>query len=189
MAKPSTTVIVDETIEIDLREPVWAAILAWLWPGAGHLYQRRYAKGMLFMVSILALYVFGLVIGRGHVVYASWPKTDMRWHYLCQVGVGLPALPALWQAQLRIVDKQKPWWNGFMAPPEQPVLPEAEDELARWHASLGANFELGTLYTMLAGLLNILVIYDALAGPFPMGNEKKEDAEQPASDTGSSAKD
>ena len=183
MAKPSTKVILDETIEIDLREPVWAAFLAWLWPGAGHLYQRRYAKGILFMVCILAIYLFGLLIGRGHVVYASWTKDDKRWHYLCQAGVGLPALPALWQAQLMIVEKQKPWWNGFMAPPEQPVLPEAEDELARWHASLGADFELGTLYTMLAGLLNILVIYDALAGPFPMTTEKKEEEGPPEAGT------
>ena len=187
MAKPSTKVTLDESIELDLREPGWAAFLAWVWPGAGHLYQRRYAKGILFMVCILAIYTFGLIIGRGHVVYASWTKDDKRWHYLCQAGVGLPALPALWQAHLVFSppthdgreDKPKPWWNGFMAPPEQPVEPERDDELARWHAALGADFELGTLYTMLAGLLNILVIYDALAGPFPMATEKKEEEGQP----------
>ena len=35
-----------EEIEVDLRNPVAAAVWAWLWPGAGHLYQRRYAKGV-----------------------------------------------------------------------------------------------------------------------------------------------
>jgi hypothetical protein len=34
-----------------------------------------------------------------------------------------------------------------------------------WHHKLGRFFELGTLYTVLAGMLNMLVIYDAWAGP------------------------
>ena len=54
-------------IEIDLRDPLIAGVLAWLWPGAGHLYQRRYAKGMLFMVCILGTFFFGLVLGEGKV--------------------------------------------------------------------------------------------------------------------------
>mgnify|MGYP001765665878 CR=1 FL=1 len=36
-----------DKIEIDLRQPTVAAILAWLIPGAGHLYQRRYFKAAL----------------------------------------------------------------------------------------------------------------------------------------------
>ena len=40
-------------IEIDLKNPVIAAVLAWLWPGAGHMYQRRIGKGLLYMVCIL----------------------------------------------------------------------------------------------------------------------------------------
>ena len=46
--------------------------------------------------------------------------------------------------------------------------------MAQWHAKLGGGFELGTLYTMIAGLLNILVIYDALVGPFPVPEEKEK---------------
>ena len=82
----------DDQIEIDLRQPGVAALWAWLWPGAGHLYQRRYAKGILFMVCILSTYFFGLAMGGGHVVYASWNQTERRWQYFCQLGVGLPAL-------------------------------------------------------------------------------------------------
>ena len=52
-----------------------------------------------------------------------------------------------------------------MAPPTQPVFESEYDELAEWHGQLKSRFELGTLYTMVAGLLNILVIYDAFAGP------------------------
>ena len=49
-----------------------SAGLAWLWPGAGHIYQGRYAKGILYMVCILGTYFFGLTMGNGHVVYAAF---------------------------------------------------------------------------------------------------------------------
>ena len=39
------------------------------------------------------------------------------------------------------------------------------DQLSLWHRRLGRFFDIGTLYTMLAGMLNLLVIYDAWAGP------------------------
>lgn len=38
-------------------------------------------------------------------------------------------------------------------------------QLSLWHRRLGRFFDIGTLYTMLAGLLNLLVVYDALMGP------------------------
>jgi len=38
-------------------------------------------------------------------------------------------------------------------------------QLSLWHRRLGRFFDIGTLYTLLAGLLNLLVVYDAWAGP------------------------
>lgn len=67
MAKDVVSPAAEQPIEIDLREPGRAALYAWLWPGAGHLYQRRYAKGILFMVCILGTYFFGLALGGGAV--------------------------------------------------------------------------------------------------------------------------
>lgn len=172
-----------ETIEIDLRNPVIAGVLAWLWPGAGHLYQRRYAKGALFMICILSTYFFGLSLGGGHVVYASLDKEDMRWHYFCQVGVGVPALPALLQTR-RVRGNQEPLLGGIMAPPRNVTNsddPERvrRDELAQWHLNYHSFFELGTLYTMIAGLLNILAIYDAIGGPVLIVEEDDKRKRQP----------
>jgi hypothetical protein len=50
------------------------------------------------------------------------------------------------------------------------------DQLSVWHKRLGRFFEIGTLYTMLAGMLNALVIYDAFSGPMHPAprDEKKE---------------
>ena len=89
----------DHPVEIDLRNRYLAVLWAWLIPGAGHFYQRRYAKAVLYFVCILGTFFFGLGLGGGRVVYASFRRPDMRYPYLCQVFVGLPALPALVQRQ------------------------------------------------------------------------------------------
>lgn len=169
-----------EQIEIDLRNPVLAAFLAWFWPGAGHIYQRRYAKGVLLMVVILSTYFTGLVMGQGRVVYASWTKTDKRWQYICQLGVGLPSLLAVVQAARVFSDPpREPLMGGLMAPPQQPVTPDYEDQLAVWHDQLGFRYDLGTLYAMVAGLLNVLAICDAYAGPFGVVEEKDREPAPP----------
>ena len=174
-------------IEIDLRDPMVAGILAWVWPGAGHLYQRRYAKGVLFMVCILGTFFFGLVLGEGRVVYAAqfansrqaYPGIQgklSRWPFAMQIGVGLPASPAVVQLLFRPpkdreLDAVPPpaIFGGFMAPPEN------RDVLNRWNKELGTRYDLALLYTVVAGLLNWLAIYDAAAGPaFSEPTEEKD---------------
>ena len=172
-----------------------AAALSWAVPGLGQLYQGRTHKGSLFMAAILATFVAGLWLGGGKVVYASWKPGEARWAFVCQAGAGVVALPAIVQsAQLNGPGRQPLLMGGFMAPPlspgqyvsrayaerlaardpdiqpgdffDKPPLKQfRRDELALWHRRLGRFFEIGTLYTMLAGLLNLLVIYDAWAGP------------------------
>ena len=148
----------ESTLEIDLRDPHVAALLAWILPGAGHLYQRRTGKGLLFMICILGTYFFGLALGEGKVVYASWNQVEKRWQYPLQLGVGLPAAPAIAQS-LRVRQGNPPLLGGIMAPPRD------QEQLSDWHYRLSMRFEMGTLYTMIAGLLNILAIWDAFAGP------------------------
>ncbi len=161
-----------EPIEINLRDPFLAAFLAWLWPGAGHLYQRRYAKGILFMVCIVSTFFFGLSLGGGRVVYASWTKEHKNIAYLAQVGTGLPALPALVQTH-RVGNRKAPLFGGVMAPPKDYNEGEA-DELASWHAAYPWGYEIGKYYTVIAGLLNVLVIYDAFSGPVVAEEEEPE---------------
>jgi hypothetical protein len=183
-------------VEIDLKNPALAAFLAWLWPGAGHLYQRRIGKGMLYMSCILVTYFFGLAIGDGHVVYASWGKPSsqrgvgrsmFRYPYLCQIGVGLPALPAL--AQKVAADNGETLFDSDMMAPPGETFEQRHDKLATWHETNGFYFELGTLYTMVAGLLNLLVVFDAYSGPVfadprgePKEKEENEMNRQPSDD-------
>jgi len=181
--------------EINLKNPTLAAVLAWLVPGLGHVYQRRTAKGILFFVCIMGIFLYGLYLGGNHdlgwgrVVYVSWQPGHRRLPYLCQIGVGLPALPAMVEAR-RARDGRPLLFGGFMAPPRpayNETVPQAMREalaeqplLDTIHRQLARNFEFGTTFTMIAGLLNVLVICDAWGGPFPV-QRRKEDEDEAAS--------
>ncbi|HEY3964436.1 MAG TPA: DUF6677 family protein [Planctomycetaceae bacterium] len=281
--------------KVDLKDPAFAALLAFLVPGLGHFYQRRLFKSVLYSVCILGTFFTGLRIGHGQVVYFHWKQPENRTYaYLCQFWVGLPALPALAQAQLRkkdaydanyVVDQidgpfsgtlydtdgkvigeitgtieikseppdrpqlwkgvikngklttpdgtrdiegeimrggdrsgldpeVAPWrirrvmghfdeqgggnlngrleggiprtlWDSYEAPLQDPrpgnFGNEASD-LDRAHRELGGRFELGVVYTMIAGLLNILAVYDAYEGPAYEDEEDESQTDKPPPD-------
>ena len=146
--------------EQDFWDTLTAGVLAWLIPGAGHWFQGRRHKAVLFFWTITGLFVFGMVLGQGRVVYAKWhPRQERRFIYLCQIGVGLPSLPALAAARRAAAEKQTLIGNlKWYMPPDRA-------ELNQLYHTLNRRFELGTLFTAIAGLLNLLVIYDVLAGP------------------------
>jgi hypothetical protein len=99
----------------------------------------------------------------------------------------LPALPALFQAN-RMNNHDRVWWNGFMAPPRPTQLPHDDPNVNQPTAHdlnkvLARNFELAAFFTMVAGLLNVLAIYDAWAGPVfvqPVAKKEKQEEEEPA---------
>jgi hypothetical protein len=177
-------------VEIDLKDPRLAAFLAWLVPGLGHFYQGRTGKGILFFVCIVGTFFYGLYLGDGRVVYASTPSLLTRWQYFFQLGVGLPATPALVQRQRALEGKGNlPLLGDVMRPPamqgdfrsrdlagNEVVHP---DEVAKWNHDLADMFEMGTVYTIVAGLLNLLVICDAFGGPLvilsPQDKEKRRE--------------
>lgn len=154
--------------EVDLKDPLAAAFYALLLPGLGHLYQGRTAKGILFMICILGTYLYGWNLGGCRVVYASWRQGDKRWQYVCQMWAGGVTWPAAIQTGF-----DNPF-GDFM---RQPGLHGPDpSELNQWHRQYHSNFEMGTVFTMIAGLLNILVIFDAAGGPVgstPAAREKE----------------
>jgi len=124
------------------RSPVAALVLGWVLPGAGHAYAGRWGKGALFFVLITGLLVAGLVIGDGTVLLYETPGHDtdsptgqVRLWYAAQVCAGGPALALTpvsnYLATVRPID---------------------------WADPL---HEMGTLYTAVAGFLNLLVMMDA----------------------------
>jgi hypothetical protein len=99
---------------IPFKNPLIAAGLAFLIPGAGHWYQGRRFKATIYFAGILTLFVWGMVLGNwqpvySQLVYPSRPDRDtaqneffrpqykFSYGYAAQVLVGLPALPAALQ--------------------------------------------------------------------------------------------
>lgn len=207
MARPSPSPAVrrvaispDDGTAIDLRSPGVAAVLSWLIPGLGQLYQGRTFKGTIFLVTLVGTFLAGMWLGGGNVVYASWRPGEKRWAFLGQAGIGAAAIPALIQSSAVNGSARQPLANiPWLVPPlvrgqevseafaERLVATDSDvaatdfrrhaglgmryeprhagGQLSLWHRRLGRFFDIGTLYTMLAGLLNLLVVYDAWAGP------------------------
>jgi hypothetical protein len=158
---------------VALRDPLKAAFLAWLIPGWGHLYQGRKGKAILYASCILGLYLMGMLMGEGKIVYWRWVSPfnnpeKFCIYYLGQFWVGLAALPALIQGTLQHFGHD-PILRGFLAEPPQVILNGL-------HPRLGKLVEIGTIYTTIAGLLNILAIYDAYEGPAYQEYEEPSDS-------------
>jgi hypothetical protein len=161
---------------VPLRSPAVAALLAWMVPGWGHYYQGRSGKAILYAVAILGLYLAGMLMGEGKIVYWRWVNPfnnpeKFCIYYLGQFFVGLPALPALINGTLHYFEHAPTFW-GYLAEPSQQVINGL-------HARLGKPVEIGTIYTTVAGLLNILAIYDAYEGPAYQECEEENPAGSP----------
>jgi hypothetical protein len=162
-----------------------AAILSYLIPGLGQIYQGRYGKGVLFMVSLIGMFMVGQAMGQWQNVYLpretgrgqqmNLPNSLInRWHYLGQFWIGVAAWPAL--------------WHYFQAPkPADPANPTFihvyqsepnETKLNEFLVNSDKTPDLGWVYTVVAGMLNLLVIYDAYAGP--MLPVRKPENKEPA---------
>ncbi len=147
---------------IALKNRRLAALLAWLVPGLGHFYQGRRGKGVLYFVCILGLFLMGMALGGTKVVFWRWlsplaSPEDFRWWYLAQFWAGLIALPGLIQATL-VRYGHDPILGGYLAEPALNVI-------NGMHNRFGRYVDIGIVYTVIAGLLNILAIYDAYDGP------------------------
>lgn len=174
----SNVPITENETPIDLRNPSLAGFFAWLVPGLGHYYQRRYHKALIFFLCIMPTFLVGCALassseaGIARNVYWSWRTGDMRFWWLAQGPLGIAAVPSFMQAQVNT--GQASMFGSFMAPPKRfdgdksgvaPVLDEIRQKLP--------HYELGNYLVVLACLMNLLVIFDAIAGPY-IGRRKEE---------------
>jgi len=89
---------------INLKNPVLAGILAFLVPGAGHLYQGRMFKSVIYAVCIWGTYLTGNVMSGWRAVQAPRMsevsrRIPLTLKFAAQSGVGLPSLYAIYQNQ------------------------------------------------------------------------------------------
>jgi hypothetical protein len=161
-----------------------AAVLSYLLPGLGQVLQGRIGKGLLFFVCLYGLFFYGMWMGKMKNVWlpdvARMPEVEVpilgkldgvpkavyyRPQFLGQFWMGIAAWPALVQYAAT-----EPPAEGENGPKPTAVLgrymqtpPEAE--LNSLQRGGDKRWDLGWVYTVIAGVLNVLVIYDALAGP------------------------
>ena len=177
--KPSYSL--DEIKTVPLKNRWLAAFLAWLCPGLGHFYQGRTAKGLIFFCTLVPLLVSGLWMGSywggeethrlcfAKNAYFQWQPGNRRLYFFPQALNAAVAVPAVIQAKV-VQNGSLPLWNGAFAPPALSTLQSQEGRIARPTLNaillrLHSWFEMGTIFVAAAGLLNLLVIFDALCGP------------------------
>lgn len=118
-----------------------AGVLAWFFPGLGHIIRGEKRRGGLIMFGILFLVLSGLLVGGVDCVDR---QRDRLW-FLAQSLCGPIAFAADWVNQSYVQ-----------------TLPEPERYAA---IALNKPNEMGTLFVALAGLMNLVVILDATFAP------------------------
>jgi len=114
--------------------PINAVLLGWVIPGAAHLVLGKWQKAILYFVLIVGTFLAGWLITGCENVYFE----RGRWHVLVQMGAGLITF-VLAVGRLAI--------GREGADPKLTVM---------------GYFEIGTLYTMVAAMLNVLIIMEAV---------------------------
>jgi TM2 domain-containing membrane protein YozV len=166
MASANTT---EKTPPVVLEPSALAGLLSYLVPGLGQIYQGRVGKGVLFMVCLYGLFFYGMALGSWKNVYyrdqikstgngGRFSNIVERLPFYGQFPIGVAAWPALWQSNKMPMTLVPARLHNFMKQPEEQELQTLQSE--------GDKFwDLGQIYTIIAGVLNLLVIYDAFAGP------------------------
>jgi hypothetical protein len=181
------------------RPPTYAplaALLSYLVPGLGQIYQGRVGKGILFLVCVYGLFFYGMGLGSWSNVYlpdsASINRTSNtprlllnlydRPQFLGQFWMGVVVWPAIWQyLMFDEKDASGPVFGTFERTPyewrENAVrdnnAPQTRPAPAEWRGKTldelqtdgDKTWDLGWVYTVIAGVLNVMIIYDAYAGP------------------------
>lgn len=118
-----------------MDNPVVIGIVAWFFPGAGHLMQKRYRRGLIIGISVWVMFLIALISGGAY--YPGFDFRDGQLLYLLNVfsklGNGLGALVSYLMS-----------------------MEPAPNMAAR------ATFEYGGRFLETAGLLNYLAVMDAI---------------------------
>ena len=160
-----------------------AGLLAFLVPGAGHVFLGQTRRGVLIGAGVLVMFFGGMLVGGLAVVDSRSGRLENRISFFGQAAVGPVAIAVdrLHQSMFKGMDldtnKVRALNPGEVllgaGDPRNgrgfPVIATADPargEGPPYVRSQGKVQEIGLLYTVIAGMLNLIVILDAL---FPGG--------------------
>ncbi len=153
--------------------PIVALLLAWLVPGAGHVYLGRLYRGLIIFVIVSAIFWAGIAMGG----VLTMDYRSERWWFVAQVLTGVHGLVG-WQRQRNVyedMDARVANDEEFIAASRPYVEAREWSTVAalqqEYTAKLLAKNDLALVaptdtvaraYAGVAGLLNLLCIFDAL---------------------------
>lgn len=142
-----------------IDEPLnWtAALLGWILPGFGQIFIGHRKRGIYCMIGVLGLFLGGLFIGG---VDSVDRREDPLWFY-AQAGAGPIAFGSDWLNASML--KSGSVGELVESPPSQ--ISRSPGPMVSTFKSVTPIGEVGVLYCALAGLMNVVVILDALRRP------------------------
>ncbi|RME41614.1 MAG: hypothetical protein D6788_00825 [Planctomycetota bacterium] len=139
-----------------VRMPM-AGLLSWLVPGLGHLYLGQRARGIVLMVTVTVTFWTGVAIGG--VRSTIDPRERQLW-FIAQMGTAGNTLAGYGLHLL--VDDRDGKADGTRARAERDPHTASRPATSSPAYAHWISSEVGVHYTGVAGLLNLLVIFDAL---------------------------
>jgi hypothetical protein len=150
-----------------------AVFLAWLLPGAGHLYVGRRTRGLVILLSIAGLFWAGVAMGG---VLTVDPHSEPWWYY-AQMVTGVHGLVS-WQRTLGVYEEVRvalaadETFQKAMSKPAVRRSPQlrrqmeqafVDRQLARQGRALVAPVDtVARAYAGVAGMLNLMCVFDVL---------------------------
>ncbi len=136
-------------------QPQWnplEALAAWALPGLGHLLLGQKKRGLIIGLTILGLWLSGLLVGGIYVVDRRAPMDPLD--HNARAGLNLWFLGQAMLGPSLVVE-----WGRSKLPIAG--ITDSNPPLA-YAPSFGRAHEQGTLFTALAGLLNLLAVLDVV---------------------------
>ncbi len=133
-----------------------AGLLAWIIPGAGHFWLGKRGFAAVFFVAITFPYFTGLALGG---IKLSVNPYYNGWLFLAEMGVGGYTLPAF------LLNERGPMPAREAAElVTSPTIPATDPRREQLHqlSSYYPGSDVAQIYLAVAGLLNLLAIFDAM---------------------------
>lgn len=140
---------------------IQAGLLSWVLPGAGHFWLGQRSLALVMLVGVSLPYLIGLAVGG--VTNSVNPRSN-KWLFLAELGVGGYTVPGYFVSQ-RIE-------RALLRDLDLPAIPteaSAQTDIDRWDRARSPfvayypESDIAQIYLATAGLLNLLVILDAIS--------------------------
>lgn len=142
----------------NVAAPSWqphAAVAAWILPGLGHLILGQRRRAAVLAAAVGGLWLLGVLIGGigviDHQDYSEGSRVKFSLWFLGQMLTGPSIAADAYHQHLKATSQRL---FGHLPQPQDKPRPV-------YVPSFGHVSETGTLFTALAGMLNLLVIIDA----------------------------